>query len=131
AGTVFRYSDAVAVRERSGREFSYWHVAATVPEHAYVEAGAQIGVVRPGWGHVHFAERDRQGYVDPLRPGGLEPFSDGTRPVVGPIDVHDDAGLVSITAQAYDPAPLAPPPPWQDAVVTPAILRWRLLRGDL
>src|SRR5439155_4196768 len=38
AGTVFRYSDAIAVRQRGGRESPYWHVRPTVPEHAYVRA---------------------------------------------------------------------------------------------
>src|SRR5579859_7237437 len=55
-GTVFRYSDAIAVRQPNGHEFSYWHVQATVPEHSYVEAGEQIGYVRYGFEHVHFAE---------------------------------------------------------------------------
>src|SRR5438105_60018 len=80
-GTVFRYPDAVAVRQPDGREFSYWHVATTIDEHAYVQTGEQIGVVRAGWGHVHFAEYDGRTYVNPLRPGGLEPFADTTRPV--------------------------------------------------
>lgn len=126
-GTVFRYADAVAIRQPDGHEFSYWHVAATVAEHSYVDAGAQIGVVRAGWGHVHFAEWDGRTYVNPLRPGGLEPFADTTAPVVGPITVAADRGRIDATVEAYDVPPITPPAPWQDARWTPEIVRWRLL----
>ena len=123
AGTVFRYSDAIAVRQRGGREFSYWHVRATVPEHAYVRAGDRIGYVRFGFGHVHFAEFNGKTYVNPLRPGALAPFSDTTVPVVGPLDVLEQNGEFQATVEAYDPPPIAPPPPWQSAVWTPALIR--------
>ena len=129
AGTVFRYSDAIAVRQRGGREFSYWHVRATVPEHAYVRAGDRIGYVRFGFGHVHFAEFNGKTYVNPLRPGALAPFSDTTVPVVGPLDVLEQTGMFQATVEAYDPPPIAPPPPWQSAVWTPALIRWRLVQN--
>ena len=127
-GTVFTYSDAIAVRQPSGREFSYWHVEASVPQHSYVKAGQQIGYVRFGFGHVHFAEFNGTSYVNPLRPGGLAPFSDATIPVVGPIQVEDVGGDLQATVQAYDPPPTALPSPWQAAVWTPALIRWRLMR---
>ncbi len=138
-GTVFRYPDAVAVRQADGHEFSYWHIDAVVPEHSQAEKGELLGYVRAGWGHVHFAESDGRGiYVNPLRPGGLEPFSDWTVPVVGPVEVRsadgdplrleDVHGRIDVTVAAYDVPPLAPAPPWQDARWTPALVRWRLLR---
>ncbi len=91
-GTAFVYSDAIAVRQPGGHEFSYWHVHATVPEHSFVKKGEKIGVVRFGFGHVHFAEYDGHTYVNPLRRGGLTPFRDHTVPVVGPIDVDQSNG---------------------------------------
>jgi Peptidase family M23 len=127
-GTVFRYSDAVAVRQADGHEFSYWHVEATVPEHSSVRAGDEIGVTRPRWGHVHFAEWDGTDYLNPLRPGALEPFIDTTTPVVGPISVRRVAGAIDATVEAYDTPPIAPPPPWQDARWAPALVRWRILQ---
>jgi len=130
-GTVFRYSDAVAVRQPDGHEFSYWHVQATVPEHAYVKTGDQIGFVRPGFGHVHFAEFDGTTYVNPLRPGALTPFTDTTTPIVGPIVVQQTDGDVQATVEAYDPPPITPPPPWQNAMWTPALVRWRLVQNGL
>jgi peptidase M23-like protein len=127
-GTVYRYSDAVAVRQPDGHEFSYWHVAAVVSEHSSVRAGDLLGTVRPGWGHVHFAEWDGTTYLNPLRPGGLEPFADHTAPVVGPIDVDSSSGRLDVTVEAYDPPAVAPPPPWEDARWTPETIRWRVLQ---
>ena len=126
-GTVFRYSDAVAVRQPDGREFSYWHVHATVPEHVWVKKGERIGVVRSYFGHVHFAEFNGHTYVNPLRPGALTPFYDHTVPVVGRIDVKEHGSLVSATVEAYDRPPILPPSPWRGAVWTPEFVRWRLL----
>ena len=131
SGTVFRYPDSLAVRQPSGREFGYWHVQATVPEHSYVQAGDQIGFVRPGFGHVHFAEFDGKTYVNPLRPGGLAPFTDTTTPVVGAIEVQEANGNVQATVEAYDPPPMTPPAPWQGAMWTPALIRWRLVENGL
>jgi hypothetical protein len=130
-GTVFRYSDALAVRQPGGREFSYWHVQATVPEHSYVQAGDQIGFVRPGFGHVHFAEFDGTTYVNPLRPGGLAPFADTTTPAVGPIEIQQTGSSIQATVEAYDPPPMIPPAPWQSAMWTPALIRWRLVQSGL
>jgi Peptidase family M23 len=132
SGTVFRYSDAIAVREPSGREFSYWHVRGTVPEHSYVKQGQQIGYVRVGFGHVHFAEFDGRTYVNPLRRGGLTPFADHTTPLVGPIVVWESGnGRLDATVEAYDPPPIVPPAPWQHAMWTPSLIRWRLVQnGD-
>ena len=128
-GTVFRYSDAVDVRQPDGHEFAYWHIAAAVAEHSYVEAGDLLGYVRPDWGHVHFAEFDGTNYVNPLRPGGLEPFTDDTVPVVGAIEIHVANGRLDATAEAYDTPPIVPPPPWQDARWTPALVRWRIVHA--
>jgi len=128
-GTVYLRPDAVDVRLPDGREFAYWHIAAAVEEHSLVDAGDLLGFVRAPWEHVHFAEFDGTNYVDPLRPGGLEPYTDTTTPVVGPIDIRNADGLLDVTVEAYDTPPIAPPPPWQDARWTPALIRWRLLRG--
>ena len=129
AGTVFNYSDAVTVHQPDGREFAYWHVVSAASEHSHVSSGELIGYVRFPWGHVHFAEREHNTYLNPLRPGGLEPFTDDTPPVVGDIDVAQQNGRLIATASAYDTPPIAPPPPWQDARWAPALLRWRLIRN--
>jgi hypothetical protein len=131
-GTVFRYSDAVAVRQPDGHEFSYWHVRATVAQHSYVTKGEMIGVVRHGFGHVHFAEWDGRTYLNPLRRGALVPFVDRTKPVVGPIDVEQQPnGTFDVSVEAYDPPPLRPPGAWHDAVWTPALVRWRLVSNGV
>jgi|SRR5579862_1034485 len=129
-GTVYNYPDAVTVRQPDGHEFAYWHIVSAVTEHGFVNTGDLLGYIRIGWGHVHLAEWDGSTYLNPLRPGGLEPFTDTTVPVVGEIDatVHD--GLLDATVDAYDLPPIQPPVPWQDARWTPAFVRWRLLRDD-
>jgi len=126
-GTAFLYPDAIAVRLPDGHEFSYWHVRATVPEHAWVKKGERIGVVRPSFGHVHFAEFNGHTYVNPLRRGGLAPYHDHTVPVVGKIDVKEKDGEVTATVEAYDRPPIVPPAPWSGAIWTPEFIRWRLL----
>ena len=128
-GTVYRYPDAVAVRGADGHEFSYWHVDAIVTEHSDVQTGDLLGYIKPGWGHVHLAEFDGTSYVNPLRLDGLEPFVDRTTPVIASIDVDSTDGLTA-TVDAYDPPPIAPPPPWQDARWTPETIRWRITRDD-
>lgn len=131
-GTVFRYSDAIAIRQPNGHEFSYWHVRGTVKQHSYVKKGEMIGFVRHGFGHVHFAEWNGRTYVNPLRRGALAPFVDRTRPVVGPIDVEQEQnGTFDATVQAYDPPPMRPRGPWHDAVWTPALVRWRLVSNGI
>jgi hypothetical protein len=130
-GTVFRYPDAVAVRQPDGREFSYWHIDAAVAEHTEIERGQLLGYVRAGWGHVHLAEWNGHAYVNPLRPGGLEPYEDTTAPVVGPISASVVGDMLVATVQAYDPPPLVPPEPWQDARWAPALVRWRLLSDGI
>ena len=124
-GTAYRERDAVAVRYH-GHEFSYWHITAVVQEHQIVEEHQLLGYVKPAWGHVHFAEWIHGNYVNPLRPGALEPYVDTTTPVIVGIELVPRGGLV---ADVYDPAtPPLPPPPWQDSRLMPAFVRWRLLR---
>lgn len=126
-GTVFRYPDAIAVRQPGGHEFAYWHVRGTVPEHSYVKAGEKIGFIRRGFGHVHFAEFNGRTYVNPLRRGALTPFVDHTKPIIGPIVVEQSGPTISATVEAYDPPPMRPPWPWQNVMWTPDLIRWRLL----
>ena len=97
-----------------------------------------LGQIDAPWLHVHFAERRGGVYRDPLRPGALTPWHDGTRPKVTRIlfsrngtelpaaSVH---GAVDVIAEAHDTPPVSVPPPWNGLPVTPARLRWRVLRG--
>jgi hypothetical protein len=101
-------------------------VTPAVREHAYVAEHELIGWVKASWGHVHFAESLDDRYVNPLRPGALEPFVDTTVPTVAAIELVGAGAVVD----AYDTPPLAPPPPWQGARVTPALIRWRLVGPD-
>ena len=50
----------------------------------------------------------------------------GTQRGLSPLDVHGD---VDVIVEAWDRPPLPVPPPWDDLAVTPALLRWRVLKG--
>lgn len=129
-GTVYRYPDAVAVHQRDGREFAYWHIDAVVVEHSEVDTGDLLGYVKAPWEHVHFAEWDGHTYLNPLRPGALEPYTDETAPVIASVDIDGTGGKLDATVNAYDIPPIAPPFPWEDARWTPEVIRWRLLDAD-
>ena len=137
-GTVRLQPDSVAlVADGGDRTFSYWHVAPLVADLEHVTAGTPIGTIKPGFGHVHFAELHDGTYVNPLRPGGIAPYVDATSPTVVTLFAADgtrkvplDAvtGTVDLLVEAYDtpPAPL-PAPPWNLTRVAPAYIRWRLV----
>jgi len=137
-GTVRLQPDSVAlVADGGDRTFSYWHVAPLVADLEHVTAGTPIGSIKPGFGHVHFAELHDGTYVNPLRPGGIAPYVDATSPTVVTLFAADgtrkvplDAvtGTVDLLVEAYDtpPAPL-PAPPWNLTRVAPAYIRWRLV----
>jgi hypothetical protein len=90
------------------------------------------------WGHVHFAERKGGQYWNPLRKGALTPFADFGAPSVDRIVVERArkhlqpgflTGVVAFVAEAHDITPIAAPAPWRGLPVTPAFVRWRLMRG--
>jgi hypothetical protein len=130
--------DSVAlVADTGDRVFSYWHIASTVADREHVTAGTELGTIKPGFGHVHFAELHGGVYVNPLRPGGIVPYVDDTSPTVvtlfaasgtRKLDLGALAGRVDLLVDCYDtpPAPL-PAPPWNLTRVAPALIRWRLL----
>jgi hypothetical protein len=120
-----------------GRDFGYWHVIPAVQNGDQVPLHGLLGHIAPTWGHVHFAERTAdphpQGtYWNPLRVGGLTPYADFGAPVVSRIVPSQPAsqlhGLVDLVVEAFDHPPISAPPPWHDIPVTPALVRWRLVR---
>jgi hypothetical protein len=138
AGRASRHADYVTVTSAGGRDFGYWHIDPAVAQDQHVEAGDLLGRVQRGWGHVHFAENVNGVYLNPLRPGALSPYTDTTSPTVAavaitragkPVDPAHVTGVVSLTCDAYDIPPLAPPPPWRDTRVTPVLIRWRIYRA--
>ncbi|MGE5689437.1 MAG: M23 family metallopeptidase, partial [Pseudomonadota bacterium] len=106
------HRNTVVVRGDTGRIFSYWHVIPTVRTGARVVAyRTVIGHVEAPWAHVHFVERREGRYLNPLRPGALQPFADGTRPEAGsltaeragaPLPVARLAGRIALVAEVRD-----------------------------
>jgi murein DD-endopeptidase MepM/ murein hydrolase activator NlpD len=138
-GIASRHPDYVDVLTSSGRDFGYWHVAPAVKDRQAVKQGQLLGHVLRGWGHVHFAENLNGVYVNPLRRGALTPYTDTTPPTVEAVTVSragkrvDPAkvfGVVDLTCEAYDVPEVDPPWPWQQTRVTPALIRWRIVRAD-
>ncbi|HEY3182577.1 MAG TPA: M23 family metallopeptidase [Gaiellaceae bacterium] len=130
--------NAVAV-DAGGVDFGYWHIVPAVRHGQRVRRGDLLGRVLAPWGHVHFAERRGGIYRDPLRPGALAPWSDPTSPRIAAISFERDgrvvppgavSGAVDVVVEAYDRPPLPiPDPPWAGAILTPALVRWRVLSG--
>jgi hypothetical protein len=119
--------------------FTYWHINPAVPENAVVQEHQLIGWIRPSADHVHFAEIEHNRYVNPLRPGALTPAPDLNTPTIDSITVtpigpqtnttSDGAvnGRIQIVVHAYVRPTQTPLPPWQGSVISPSLIRWRLL----
>jgi murein DD-endopeptidase MepM/ murein hydrolase activator NlpD len=135
-GYVHAYAASLTVTSRSGREYGYWHVRPVVRTGRWVRLHQLVGYIRRGWGHVHFAERYRGRYLDPLRRGALTPFRDHRAPVVDSVQLLSSSGEavdpaavsgdVDVVAEAYDLPPVAPPAPWSGARLAPSAVWWTL-----
>ena len=130
--------EVVTIVGRDGRtEFEYWHIRPGVRNGERVTAyRTLVGWTQPPWEHVHFSERHDGVYLNPLRPGALGPFTDGTRPWVKQLRIGVDGsetatrpahGTVDLVAEAYDETPIRVPGRWGGKPVTPALVRWRLV----
>ncbi len=130
-GEVFFDSgQAIAVVVGPNHEFGYWHVVPAVTSHEHVAAHQLLGWIAAGWGHVHFAERINGVYVNPLRPGGIGPYTDASAPSVAGVSIQDGGnGALTFVADAYDMPSPAVPGEWAGLPVTPVLLRWRLSRN--
>jgi peptidoglycan/xylan/chitin deacetylase (PgdA/CDA1 family) len=129
-GTVFFDStEAIAVKVGPRHEFGYWHIDPAVKPHQVVRRHELLGHVGRGWGHVHFAERVGNRYLNPLRPGGLGPYSDPVAPDVAELSlVHVRTG-VEILANVYDTTWPPVPGLWTNEPVAPALIQWRVTRN--
>jgi hypothetical protein len=127
AGTVYFDSPrAIAVvSPNRSHTFGYWHIVPVVKSYQHVEKHQLLGHIDTGWGHVHFAESRHRTYLNPLRDGGLGPYTDKTAPTVDAIRLAGSA-LVAVVHDTPDPRV---PGGWADEPVTAALLRWRIDGG--
>ena len=137
-GVAYPRGNRVTVRDRVGHSFAYWHIYPVVARYQKIRTHQLLGYIVHGYGHVHFGEQIGMTWVNPLRRGALTPYDDWTRPSVenvrftsgdAPMDPLAVAGVVDVVTDAYDTPPIAPPPPWSDARLSPALIRWRMLAG--
>lgn len=139
-GTVRVHGQTVAVVPmRGGHRLSYWHVVPAVVKGQRVRRHQLIGHVVAGAGHVHLAEYKDGTYINPLRLGGLAPYIDDTVPQIPsmtffsggrPIAPEAVTGTVDITTEAFDTPPVPIPLPWNQAIFTPSLIRWRIVQGQ-
>ena len=116
---------AVVALDRS-HTFGYWHIVPVVRSHQTVAKHQLLGHIDKGWGHVHFAESWRKNYVNPLRNGGLGPYTDHTAPTIDAIEL--DTG--NLVVSAHDTPDPRVPGEWADEPVAPALLQWRVVDAD-
>jgi Peptidase family M23 len=132
------HATTVLIDGAGGLEFEYWHIVPTVRTgQRAVAYRTVIGRIEAPYAHVHFSEARNGRYLNPLRPGAMGPFVDHTKPEVAAI-LAERAGRVlqsssirgafDLVAEVRDETPMAIPRPWHDLPVTPALVRWRLLR---
>jgi hypothetical protein len=119
--------------------FGYWHIIPTVSHHQRVARHQLLGRIAAPWLHVHFAERRAGIYRDPVRPAGLSPWRETTKPrvtkvvfsrhgrVLSPASIF---GPVDVIAEAHQMPARRVPPPWDGLPLTPARLRWRVRQGE-
>jgi murein DD-endopeptidase MepM/ murein hydrolase activator NlpD len=139
-GTVRVHGQTVSISpRRGGHRLSYWHVVPAVVKGQRVRRHQLIGHVVAGAEHVHLAEYSEGTYINPLRLGGLAPYIDDTVPQIPsltfysggrPIAPEAVTGTVDITAEAFDTPPVAIPLPWNQAIFTPSLIRWRIVQGQ-
>lgn len=136
SGRVVRTSYEVVVVRTGARSFQYWHIhSKVVAGQAVVAHETVLGRVFRELDHVHLSEIDGTTVVNPLEPGHLTPYRKRTRPVVRAIAIRSVDGSESasnvhgriwLIADAYDLPALAPPLPWGERPVAPALVEWSL-----
>jgi hypothetical protein len=135
AGTV-RIVNSEALIVQGTHTFAYWHVTAAVRSGQFVGRHQYLGRSLENWNHIHFAEFVAGSWINPLRPGALGPYADWTLPTLRkvtfatartPLDPNHVSGTTDIVLNASDTAAGITPAPWP---VTPAVIRWRILRAN-
>ena len=117
-----------------GVSYQYWHIARVVHRGQRVKLHQLLAYVYAGYGHLHFSEVRNGVYVNPLRWGGLTPYTDTTPPTIASLSYYNGtyhnltsatvSGTVRLTVNAFDAPQLVSNWPW--AVVTPAWIEWQL-----
>ena len=135
-----RSGETVVVTSDDGNAFEYWHVVPSVREGQRVTARETV-LGRLHYGHVHLTEVEHGRQVNPLAPGHLTPYVDGTTPRVDEA-LYLDAGngrallpeflrgRVQLAVSASDQTSMPNPDArWNGLPVVPARLTWRIERA--
>jgi len=103
------------VRDKSG-SYSYIHLTNRIQDNTFANAFVDtIGRIYASKAHCHFIEKDSTGrWINPLRPGGLNPFIDTVPPIIESVsfkrqgsgthlDKNNLNDSVDIVVRVYDP----------------------------
>ena len=130
--------DWIEVDSDGGVAFQYWHINSAVHVGDHVQAQTDVlGHIMRASKHVHLTELSDGKAVNPLSPGHLGPYSDGTTPRVGEISFRSSDtgpellpeylhGRVQIVVSATDTQAIPVPGQWAGLPVTPAKLTFRI-----
>ncbi len=123
--------------------FGYWHIRPVVHDREFVAKHQLLGYILKGYEHVHFTEAIDGHYVNPLESGGLTPYRIYAKPVIKSLMLWQHGkysylgknplilrGRDSLVVNTFDPTPIAPPPPWNNAILTPSVISWRLTNSS-
>ena len=133
------HPDKVTVERLDGELLEYRHLVPSVRAGTVAVAyRTVIGRIQRGRASVHVSELHGRDYVNPLRAGGMGPYSDDTDPAVTDIAVRHAGrdvegrvrGDVDLWRRALDAAPMPLRSPWERSVFTPALVRWRIVSDD-
>ncbi len=143
SGTVVRkMGHWIRVDASQSRQFDYWHLLWNVKLGQEVVARQTlIGWIQRPFDHVHLGEVDGVHSVNPLARGHMTPYADHTTPRAvalavehdgkptltqgGPVGTHDRLAI-----DAVDPPAMPVPGPFNGLPQTPALVEWRLRRGE-
>jgi murein DD-endopeptidase MepM/ murein hydrolase activator NlpD len=140
SGTVTLFEGTeISVKTDDNRTFQYFHLVPAVHDGEHVIAKQTLlGHIGRSFGHVHLTEIRGFRVWNPLAPGGIAPYHDGTRPHVtsifmrraggslAPLDPLGVCGTVSIVAEAYDHPAVRVPGSFAGFPVSPALVTWSM-----
>ena len=122
------------IEVEGSKEHAYWHVVPQSRDGRASAGAGLLGHIADGWGHVHLAERRGRRVLEPASAGrddavrGLRRA--GRLPDRRLATAGRDLGAVDLIVETFDRPPIsAPQAAWHGMPVTPALVRWRLVRN--
>lgn len=132
----------VQVDSGGGFKAQYWHIVPAVkPGQQVTGRQTVIGYVMKGSEHVHFTELQDGRPVNPLAPGHMGPYDEGSAPQLSSISfrvgnsarealAESVSGSIVPVVRSQDSPARRVPGVWADLPVAPALLTWYVERAE-